>query len=203
MDIHAVVRVFQDRFRPRRMRKMAVRSGITSSTTVLDVGGTELNWEYCPIRPKLVILNIEPLPDATIAPQVVADGCRLPFPDDAFDFVFSNSVIEHVGDQRTFAQEIARVGKSFYVQTPNRQFPIETHLIAPIIHWLPIPWQKRLIRYFTPWGLITKPSGQEVDDFLTTTHLLDANDMELFFPGTDLEKEQFLGLTKSLVVWGQ
>jgi SAM-dependent methyltransferase len=175
---------------------------MTSTTTVLDVGGTEFNWNYSPVAPKLTLLNIYPLPNGTTAHQVVADGCRLPFADGAFDFVLSNSVIEHVSDHDAFAQEIARVGRTFYVQTPNKWFPIEPHEITMLIHWLPLAWRRRLVRRFTVWGLMTKPSKEEVDDFLATTHLLGVGDMRRLFPGAVLQKERFLGLTKSIEVWG-
>jgi SAM-dependent methyltransferase len=201
VEIHAAYRVFQNRFRPRRVRKMVARSGMTSTTTVLDVGGAELLWDYSPVAPKLILLNIDPLLKGTTANQVVADGCRLPFADGAFDFVCSNSVIEHVSDHDAFAQEIARVGRKFYVQTPNKWFPIEPHLITPLIHWLPLAWRRRLLRRCTVWGLISKPSKEAVDDFLATTHLLGVRDMRRLFPGAVLEKERFLGLTKSIEVW--
>ena len=71
---------------------------------------------------------------------IFADGCRLPFPDKSFDVVFSNSVIEHLGDPRKheqYAREIARVGVRYFVQTPNRWFPIEPHLLTPLVHFLP------------------------------------------------------------------
>ncbi|WP_255695553.1 methyltransferase domain-containing protein [Rhodohalobacter sp. 614A] len=44
------------------------------------------------------------------------------FEDKSFDVVFSNSVIEHVGsfeNQRRFADEVRRVGKAYWVQTPD------------------------------------------------------------------------------------
>lgn len=202
MDVHAVYRVFQNRFRPRRMRKMTTRSGMTSSTTVLDVGGTELNWEYSQVRPVLTILNVTPNSEQKIGWQVVGDGCRLPFGDDAFDFVFSNSVIEHVSDHEAFAREIARVGKKYYVQTPNKWFVIEPHLMAPFIHWLPLSWRYKLVKRFTLWGMIAKPSDAEVEDALATTHLIGTRELLRLFPGASLEREHFLGMTKSIAVWG-
>ncbi len=76
----------------------------------------------------------------------LAKAASLPFADQSFDLVFSNSVIEHVGSRDTqarFASEIARVGKLFWLQTPNRYFPIEQHLWTPLVHWLPRRWQGR------------------------------------------------------------
>ena len=74
---------------------------------------------------------------------VQADGCRLPFQDGAFDIVFSNAVIEHVKNQEGFAREIRRTGRSYFVATPNRWFPLETHSKLPFVHYLPhnIAWK--------------------------------------------------------------
>lgn len=49
----------------------------------------------------------------------------LQFKEKEFDLVFSNSVIEHVGgfqDQMKAANEIRRVGKNYFIQTPNKYF---------------------------------------------------------------------------------
>ncbi len=59
---------------------------------------------------------------AGAAEWVAGDGRRLPFRDQSFDVVFSNSVIEHVGDvesQRRFAREVARVGRAWWVADPQ------------------------------------------------------------------------------------
>ncbi len=61
---------------------------------------------------------------------VQANGTELPFHDGEFDLVFSNAVIEHVGDeakQIIFVNEHIRVGHKFILTTPNRLFPIESH----------------------------------------------------------------------------
>jgi hypothetical protein len=86
------------------------------------------------------------------------DGCALPFPDQSFDLVFSNAVIEHIlgpGRQEKFAREIMRVGKSWFVTTPNYWYPFETHYHLPFYQFLPRPLQiqyNRLLGTHMPKG---------------------------------------------------
>ena len=72
---------------------------------------------------------------------VQGDALRMPFGDGAFDLVFSNAVIEHVGrreNQATFIRECIRVSRRYvFITTPNRYYPIELHTALPLIHWLP------------------------------------------------------------------
>ena len=72
----------------------------------------------------------------------VQPGDPLPFRDAEFDVVFSNAVLEHVGSrsaQAAFVRELCRVGKAFFITTPNRWFPIEHHTGLPMLHYLPAP----------------------------------------------------------------
>lgn len=195
-------------FRSRRMRLFHQTFSVTEATTVLDIGGSEAIWNLLAVRPRLTILN---LPTALAPPhpkifQVAADGRRLPFKDAAFDIVFSNSVIEHVGtraDQRLFASEIARVGRSYWVQTPNRRFPFELHLMMPLIHMLPRAWSRRIVGRFTIWQLLTRPSEPQrqyyVNHVLNELNLLSVPDMRALFPDAQIVKERFAGWPKSLV----
>ena len=71
---------------------------------------------------------------------VQGDALELPFEDGAFDVVFSNAVIEHVGgreQQRRFVEESLRVARRAFITTPNRWFPVEVHTRLPLVHWLP------------------------------------------------------------------
>jgi len=70
----------------------------------------------------------------------VGDACDLPWEDKHFDIVYSNAVIEHLGNfekQKQMAAEIIRVGKSWFVTTPNRWYPFEFHMRLPFVTWLP------------------------------------------------------------------
>ncbi len=67
-------------------------------------------------------------------------GEPLPFEDGAFDVVFCNAVVEHVGSraaQRAFVAEVFRVGRNVFLTTPNRWYPVELHTVVPLLHYLP------------------------------------------------------------------
>jgi SAM-dependent methyltransferase len=70
----------------------------------------------------------------------VGDACALPWEDKHFDIVYSNAVIEHLGsfeNQKKMAAEVMRVGKSWFITTPNRWYPFEFHMRLPFVTWLP------------------------------------------------------------------
>jgi ubiquinone/menaquinone biosynthesis C-methylase UbiE len=55
----------------------------------------------------------------------VADGCRLPFESDSFDWVVCTQVLEHLPDKERLVREMSRVlgpGGTLYVNFPNRLF---------------------------------------------------------------------------------
>jgi hypothetical protein len=76
---------------------------------------------------------------------------------------------------------------------------IEPHLIAPLVHFFPKAIQRRLIRHFTVWGWLRKPTAQQVEDFLSEVRLLSHREMVELFPDCEIVAEKVLGLTKSYV----
>jgi SAM-dependent methyltransferase len=196
------------RFRIARMARFQRLFQVTATTRILDVGGTPANWALLGVRPRVTILN---LPRAIETERdsmtwIFADGCRLPFRDNSFDVVFSNSVIEHLGDaskQEQYAREIARVGVRYFVQTPNRWFPVEPHLLTPLVHFLPRAWQRRWIERFTVWEWLARPRPDQrafyLQHYLQDIRLLDGRAMRRLFPDARLVRERFLGMTKSLI----
>lgn len=65
-------------------------------------------------------------------------GGVFPFADNEFDWVFSNAVIEHVGnrdEQILFLNEMMRVAKNVFFTTPNKYFPVESHTNVLFWHW--------------------------------------------------------------------
>ncbi len=73
----------------------------------------------------------------------VVENTELPFPNESFDFIVSNHVIEHVGsadEQKKHLNEIYRTlkpGGGFYFAVPNRWRLIEPHYRLPFLSWLP------------------------------------------------------------------
>jgi SAM-dependent methyltransferase len=103
-------------------------------------------------------------------PNIIhAYGEDLPYPDDRFDLVFSNEVIEHVDDDRRTAAEMVRVarpGGHIVAFAPNRLYPFETHGAyfgkryvfgnIPFVNWLPDPLRDRFaphVRAYTMGGI--------------------------------------------------
>jgi SAM-dependent methyltransferase len=189
--------------RPARMRDFLEFASVGHDTTILDIGGTADFWEGRDLA--ITVLNTEPLygePTPRMS-YVAGDATALPFADAAFDVAFSNSTIEHLRtreNQVRAAAEAMRVGRSLWIQTPNRWFPVEPHYLAPFVHWVPERIRRRILRYTTVWGWLTRPSQAEVDAMVDEIRLLSAADLRPMFPGCEIRRERFLGLTKSLIV---
>lgn len=52
-------------------------------------------------------------------PFVVADALALPFKDKSFDYVIASHILEHVIDPYQFVNELMRVAKRGYIETPS------------------------------------------------------------------------------------
>lgn len=209
MNIHSVTRIFMKRFRPARARQIkAIFPMIAKDCSVVDLGGTSHWWrDMQPCTANVTIVNLDDTHRAEVEQAgyrfMAANACNLPFSDQSFDLAFSNSVIEHVGDaraRRQFAGEMLRCGKALYLQTPNKWFFVEPHLVAPLIHWLPFSMTRRLVRWCSLWGWVNKPDQATIDAFLKDIHLLSRSELEPLFPGCHIRAERFFGMSKSFIV---
>ncbi|MCH8851029.1 MAG: methyltransferase domain-containing protein [Planctomycetes bacterium] len=140
--------------------------------------------------------------------SVIERNGTLSFEDQSFDIVYCNSVIEHVTDQkfenqwdflqkahqhqRRFASEVMRVGRGYFVQTPNRHFPIESHALLPFVGYLPARQNMSLARILKKYW-IKKWFGE--------FHLLTRKDMKDYFPDATIIPERFCGFVKSWIAY--
>lgn len=177
---------------------------------LLDVGGTQDFWEReqftSPELASITVVNLEaPASRHANVTTMSGNACDMPeFKDGEFDVVFSNSVIEHVGglpEQRAMASEIQRVGKRYFVQTPNRYFPIEPHYMFPFFQFLPTGAKAWLLSNFAlDWGgKATSP--ERALQLANSVQLLSLRDFHAMFPGASIYKERVLGLTKSFTAY--
>lgn len=202
MDIYRLYGRVSPRFRRERMQIFVKNLGIRAETRVADLGGTPHNWAWADARPHLTLVNtrVDFVTDGL--PTVQANALRCPFKDQTFDVVFSNSLIEHLGTweaQLRFAAEVRRIGGGYFIQTPNKWFPIEPHYLAPFVQFAPQSLRAWIVRWLTPRGWIEKPSMIECDRMVSEIRLLGEREMKMLFPEARIIRERFLGLTKSLV----
>lgn len=173
---------------------------------ILDVGGTAIFWQNSRIpnspgvQITLLNLHLEKSNHPNIK-SIQGDATDMRgFSDKSFDLVFSNSVIEHLytfENQKKMASEIQRVGKKFFIQTPNKYFPIEAHYALPLAQFLP---KKVLFFLLTKTRLSRMHRWEEKAalQYLQEIRLLDEKEMIMLFPAGDILKEMALGFTKSL-----
>ena len=206
-------------FRLRARRASALIGLIRSAATadkkidILDVGGVRTYWNILPegfieahVR-RIVLFNLasteDSSPGETIFEHVTGDACELPFGDNEFDLVHSNSVIEHVGHwsrMKLFAQEVRRVAPRYFVQTPSFWFPVEPHYVMPLVHWLPGPAKAATFRWIgTPRGGRARSRDEAMARVEAAPVLLDFPSFRTLFPDAKMLRERVLLFTKSLI----
>ena len=186
------------RWREGRYQLFVDECRLTPDDRIIDVGAGwgALLERFNKVNP-IMAVDLSPQPSEWLeSPNVTvreADGTQLPFADREFDVAFSNSVIEHVPPalQGRFASEVSRVADRYFVQTPNRYFPIEPHYQLPLFQFLPRRVRMALNRRFS-LGWQGKGHWEEIT-------LLSARDLRRLFPDAEIRRERVLGLTKSLI----
>lgn len=206
----------QDRFRSRRFQafKSLLDEALahTDRVRILDVGGSPTYWNMLDPsyddKVEIHCLNFDSefgkyagLRETIHLENVVGDGCAMPqYEDGSFDISHSNSVIEHVGSLQKmaeFAAETRRVGRAYYMQTPNFWFPLEPHYMLPLIHWLP---DAAKIAIFTnvSMGYAARVPFEDALKRIDHTRMLSARMMRHLYPDAEIRFERFLLLRKSI-----
>ena len=192
-------------------------------TRILDIGSEDgtniaLVLKTSPVRPENVYIAdideqmvLKGREKFGFSPIVIPESGRLPYEDGFFDIVYCPSVIEHVTvpksqvwsvksgavfketalkRQQEFAREICRLRRKYFVQTPYKWFPIESHTWLPFVGYLPRRVLIPILRISNRiWVKKTTPDW----------YLLSEWQMSRLFPEALIQKERFIGLTKSIM----
>ncbi len=181
--------------------------------SILDVGGTYSYWNSVQFKYvdacSITLLNkggeLLAETENEVFYSVEGDATDLSeYKDKSFDLCFSNSVIEHVGDnnkQMEMAKEMRRVGQHFYLQTPNFWFPFEPHYRLPFVQFFPVKLRawfglKWKMGYFE--GVRSKDEAIETAKLIS---LLKKSELKILFPNETIRSEKVCGLVKSFYLY--
>jgi hypothetical protein len=204
----------------RRARLFIDRLKPTATDNILDLGGGKGGHmaEILPYRDNVTIADVDSNQLRSAAENygfetLCLDGsAKFPVGDKQYDVVFCSSVIEHIlgphetifdvvddkqfvasarAAQASFAGEVRRIAKRYFVQTPYKYFPLEAHSFLPfVIVLLPRRWQIKLLAFFGRyWIKSVQP------DFRRLT----IKDMRRLFPDAEIVLERYCGFVKSII----
>ena len=157
---------------------------------ILDLGGELRYWETVGFKyldtANFVLLNLEvqdiPAKYKNMK-SVAGDATDLSrYADKQFDLVFSNSVIEHVGDI-------------------SAQKNMEPHYRVPFFEFLPFGAKTFLVRHFKMSGMPKAESAEEAVRIVNSIHLLTKSDVEKLFPEALIKEEKASLFTKSFYLY--
>lgn len=176
---------------------------------ILDIGGTEQYWQMMGFEEKgvhVTLLNLEKQPvNMTGFSSIAGDATNLTgFTDQSIDIVYSNSVIEHLfteENQRKMANEVRRVGKNYFVQTPNYFFLLEPHWVFPFFQFLPFRVKVWLTQHCALGHIGKIPDRRKAEQQVREIRLLTGKQMQALFPEAAIYEEKILFFTKSIVAY--
>ena len=211
---------FFERLKGARVQMFVDKLGLGPDDIVLDLGSEDGSYlsKYYPYPHNIVIADIfeEPMKrgvekNGLKGYRVIPAEGPLPFEDREFRAVWCNSVIEHVtvprdilgeisnkdfylqaeAHQKEFAKEISRISQAYFVQTPNKHFPIESHSIMPLVAYFSHRSRYRLSQATKRFWV-----KQWTSDF----YLYDRRRFKAHYPdATEYADEKAFGLPKSLI----
>lgn len=193
---------FAQKTRGARMQQMERVLKLQPGMRVLDLGGQPDIWNFVSAPLNVTILNLPGI--AAPAPKesvhqfefVEGDACNVTaYADSSFEVVFSNSVIEHVGDeenQRAFAGEVRRLGAKYWVQTPSIWFPVEAHTGMPFWFFMPEFVRERYIRNW-------EKKLPDWTEMVKGTTVLSKRQMQDYFPDASVMIERKFAIPKSYI----
>ncbi|MDB5230135.1 MAG: hypothetical protein JWN76_940 [Chitinophagaceae bacterium] len=183
---------------------------LTGPVKILDIGGTQEFWQSMGntslMNITIDLLNLEhQKTEFENFRSIKGNATNLSeLTDKSYDIVFSNSVIEHLHsweNQVKMAKEVLRVGKNYFIQTPNYWFPIEPHYVFPLFQYLPFALKISLLRRCNLGHIKRIKNREKAIEQIKETRLLTIQEMQQLFPGCNIYLDKFLGFNKSIVAY--
>ena len=157
---------------PDLLRTLIKRSGIRSSSSVLEVGCGTGNYiasiaamttaRCCGLEPSAGMLDAARQKRASVS-WSEGSAESLPYPDGAFDFIFSVDVIHHVRDSGAFVREVFRVlaAGGWIATATDSEETIRRR--KPLSHYFPETIEPELRRYPKPGEMASLYSSNSFD----------------------------------------
>ncbi len=161
---------------------------------ILDLGGQPEIWDNVGFVLNITCVNLPGVAKSTYKTHhniqyIEGDACSMPhFNRGDFDIVFSNSVIEHVGDlenRRKFSEEVLRISDNYWIQTPSKFFPIEAHC-GMLLWWF---YPEALRQHFIKKWFVKLPAWTEM---VASTTVLSKTHLAELFPHATIVTEWFV-----------
>jgi hypothetical protein len=190
---------FVKKWRYKRLKQFLSLVKPPNRARIIDLGGTPYMWELINHDFNVTLVNLPGTIRQTDKVRgytyVESDATNLIslFDDKSFDIVFSNSVIEHVGDEKkqaAFAAEVHRLANAYWVQTPSNNFPIEVHTGVPFYWQLPHWIRDRLIQ---SWKTKLPAWTKMIEEL----RIVSKSSMRQLFPDAKIYVERKLWFEKS------
>ncbi len=186
-------------------------SKLKKPVSILDLGGSDYHWRNSRFRDNknfhITIVNTEQqnIKDLRNLSFIKKDVRDLTYFDDKeFDLIYSNSLFEHINsfdEQKKLAGEISRIGKHYFIQTPNYYFPIEPHFLFPFFQFLPVSWKTKLIKKYDLGWYKKQKDEDKARELAESVRLLKKGELKQMFPGGKIYFEKYFLLNKSFIIY--
>ena len=184
---------------------------LSKPLSVLDLGGSDYHWRDSEFQNNrdyhITIVNTEDqsTEDFNNLSYIKKDVKDLGFfEENEYDLVYSNSLIEHINNflhQKKLAREIARIGKHYFIQTPNYYFPVEPHFLFPMFQFLPLGLKTKLIRNYDLGWFKKETDIVKANELANSVRLLKKSELKEIFPDGKIYYEKYYIFNKSFIIY--
>lgn len=180
---------------------------------ILDIGGSDYYWKSPGFNDEenytIEIMNLEDqdtdnFKNISFIKKDVRDMNNIK--DSEYDLVYSNSLIEHLNtfeEQKKLASEIMRIGKNYFIQTPNFYFPVESHFLLPFFQFLSDDMKTKLVSNFNLGWFEKQTDIVKARELATSVRLLTEKELKEIFPGCEIYKEKYFSFNKSFIAFNR